>query len=279
MVGTMTRLASVIALLLMTGTARAQSRQDVLGQAREAYNAQRYDEAIRLAGQARAVPALSAPAAVVLARASLERYRQTAQPADLVTAREALRTVAASALEPRDQVELLVAVGISLYLDEDIAFGDRFSAAAEAFEGALGRAGLLDPNSRDLLFEWWAGSLDRQAQQGPESGRRVVYARVLAAAEKALAADVAAVSASYWLAAAARGCDDLSRAVGAAAAGWIRAGSMGARGAILRADLDRLMVQVVLPERARELAPGADPRPVFAQLESQWRDLKQKWGG
>src|SRR6187455_842117 len=126
MVGTMTRLASVIALLFMTGTAWAQSRQDVLGQARQAYNAQRYDEAIRLAGQARAVPALSAPAAVVLARASLERYRQTAQPPDLVTAREALRTVSASALEPRDQVELLVAVGISLYLDEDIAFGDRF---------------------------------------------------------------------------------------------------------------------------------------------------------
>jgi len=270
--------AGALAFTLMGGVAWAQGRQNLLVQARQAYNSQRYDEAIRLAGQARGVPALSAPAAVVLARACLERYRQTAQPADLVTAREAVRTVSATALEPRDQVELQIAIGVSLYLDDEGALGDRFSAAAEAFERALGRASLLDARSRDLLFEWWAGSLDRQAQQGPESGRRNIYERVLAAAEKELATDPAAASASYWLAAAARGTDDLSRAVGAAASGWIRAGSMGPRGASLRADLDRLMLQVVLPERARELAPGADPRPVLAQLETEWRDLKQKWG-
>src|SRR6185369_1788979 len=118
--------------------------------------------------------------------------------------------VSAIALEPRDQVELQIAIGVSLYLDDEGALGDRFSAAAEAFERALGRASLLDARSRDLLFEWWAGSLDRQAQQGPESGRRNIYERVLAAAEKELATDPAAASASYWLAAAARGTDDLS---------------------------------------------------------------------
>ena len=276
--------SGAVALVLMTGGLMAQGRTSTptptaLTQARQAYNAQRYDEAIQLATQARATPALAAAASVVLARAHLERYRQTFQPPDLVAAREALRTVrSASGLEPRDEVELLVGIGISLYLDEESGLGDRFSAAAEAFESALGRATLLDARSRDLLFDWWAGSLDRQAQQGPDSGRRAIYQRLLTGAEKELAADHAAASASYWLAAAARGADDLVRARGAATTGWIRAGAMGPRGVALRVDLDRLMTQVVLPERARELAPGADPRPVLAQLESQWRDLKQKWG-
>src|SRR5262245_10153907 len=100
MVGTGRRLAVAMVLVLMGGSAWAQGRPNPLVQARQAYNAEQYDEAIRLARQAREVPALSAPAAVVLARASLERYRQTAQPADLALARETLRTVSASALGP-----------------------------------------------------------------------------------------------------------------------------------------------------------------------------------
>ena len=67
------------------------------------------------------------------------------------------------------------------------------------------------------------------------------------------------MSATYWLAAGARGIDDLPRALGAAVAGWVRAGTFGARGEALRDDLDRLIVQVILPERAQQLAFGADP--------------------
>jgi hypothetical protein len=128
-----------------------------------------------------------------------------------------------------------------------------------------------------LLFDWWAGALDRQAQQDAEGSCRTVYARILDGAERELAHDDGAASASYWLASAARGVDDLPRALGAAAAGWMRAATLGARGEALRVDLDRLVRQVILPERARELSTGTDPRPTLALLEGQWQDFTDKW--
>jgi hypothetical protein len=250
---------------------------DPLDQARQLYNQQRYEDAIRVAADARQVPALADPAAVVFARAHLERFRLLRNRQDLMAARDALKTVTASALTARDRVELLIALGEILFLDDESTLDDRFSAAAEQFEVALAHAEVLDVHGRDRLFDWWAGSLDRQAQQGPESARGGLYARVLDRAEAELARDPGAVSASYWIAAAAGGVDDTARAVGAASAGWVRAGSLGERGLALRADLDRLMRQVILPERARDLATGADPRPTLTLLERQWTQFKEKW--
>jgi hypothetical protein len=250
---------------------------DPLDLARRLYNEQRYDEAIRVADEARQVPALAHPAAIVFARAHLERFRLLRDRQDLVDAREALKSIEASALNSRDRVELLIALGETLYFDDESTLDDRFSAAAEQFEVALAHAEVLEARARDLLFDWWAGALDRQAQQGPESARGSIYARVLTGAEAELARDPGAGSASYWLAAAARGTNDMARAVGAASAGWVRAGSLGERGLALRADLDRLMRQVILPERAREIATGADPRPTLILLEGQWTQFKEKW--
>lgn len=251
---------------------------NVMEQARIAYNQQRYPDAIRLADEARRLPAWLHSANVVFARAHLERFRQSFDREDLVAAREALRGVDGTTLTPRDRVDMLIALGQALYLDDEYSLDDRFSAAAEQFEIALGQAELLDARGRDLLFDWWAGSLDRQAQQGPETDRIGLYRRILARAEQELASQQASASPSYWLAAAARGANDLPRAVGAAMAGWIRAVSaLGPRGADLQHDLDRLMMQVILPERARELATDADPRPTLALLEGQWAQVKQKW--
>jgi hypothetical protein len=271
----MTHRAAIFLLALAT---MAQTKApDPLAQARQFYNDQHYDDAIRAARDARAVPALAPAASVVFARAHLERYRQSGLAADLDAARDALKTVQASALSPRDAVELLIALGESLYLDDQYSLDDRFSAAAEQFEVALGHADLLDAPSRDLLFDWWAGSLDRQAQQGEEAGRPAIYARIVTRAEQELAHDGAVASASYWLAAASRGVNDLVRAIGAASAGWVRAATLGPRGESLRVDLDRLMRQVILPERARELSPGTDPRPAFALLQGQWQQLTDQW--
>lgn len=262
-----------LALCLM-----AQSRPvDPLSQARDHYNHGRYDDAIRLAGDLRAVPALEQAASVVYARAHLERFRQTSQAADLDVARDVMKTIDAQALDERDRVELLVALGTSLYLDEAYSFDDRFSAAAEQFELALAHADLLDARSRDQLFDWWAGSLDRQAQQGPEAGRRLLYQRILDRAEQELARDGYAAAPSYWLAASARGVNDLTRAMGAAVAGWVRAASLGPRGDGLRLDLDRLMRQVILPERAREMVPEGDAYPALWLLEKQWQQVREKW--
>jgi hypothetical protein len=282
---TLTRRSIMIRLALCLGlfgfpTGRALGQvatPDLLEQARVAYNQERYGDAIRLATDARRQIALAVPATVVFARAHLEQFRRSNDPASLVAAREALRGVDAAKLPARDRVELLIALGESLYLDDEHSLDDRFSAAAEQFEVALGQADTLDEHSRDLLFDWWAGSIDRQAQQGPETDRAALYGRVLTRATDELDRNPSAAAASYWLAAAARGTGDLPRAVGAAMAGWVRAGALGERGLELRVDLDRLMLQVILPERARELASEADPRPTLQLLETQWMQTKQKW--
>lgn len=250
---------------------------DALTQARDFYNNQQYDDAIRLAREARTVPATAPAATVVFARALLERFRQTSQAPDLDLARNALKGIDLEALSGRDRVELIVALGASLYLDQSYQFDDRFSAAAEQFELALAHADLLDARSRDQLFDWWAGSLDRQAQQGGEAARRVVYERILVRAEQELAHDGHSAAAAYWLAASARGVGDLTRAMGAAVAAWVRAASLGPRGDALRLDLDRLMQQVILPERAREMVPSGDAHPTLALLEQQWQQVREKW--
>jgi hypothetical protein len=263
----------VLSLALM-GQAKAP---DALAQAREFYNAGQYDDAIRLAREARTVPAFEPAATMVFARALLERYRQSSQEADLDLARNALKRIDVEALDARDRVELAIAFGISLYLDQSYNLDDRFSAAAEQFELALARADLLDARSRDQLFDWWAGALDRQAQQGSEAARRPIYERILARAEQELAHDSSSSAATYWLAASARGVGDIIRAMGAAVAGWVRAASLGDRGAELRLDLERLMRQVILPERARQLVPNGDAHPTLALLEQQWLQVQEKW--
>lgn len=249
---------------------------DALVRARQFYNDQKYDAAIAAATEARRVPGAASAAALVLARAHLERYRQTAEPGDLVAARDALAAVRPADLSAREQSELFVGLGESLYLD-GCADGC-FSGAAEMFDLALGRAEAAGAeDARDTILEWWAGALDRQAQFGPEAARRPIYERVLARAESELKRRDGSTVAAYWLMAAARGTGDLERAWGAAVAGWVRAPYLGTRGVALRADLDRFVIQVLLPERARQLAPDGDPRPVFERLLAQWLEIKAKY--
>jgi hypothetical protein len=267
---------SVIALMATASAAQAPPA-DPLAEARQLYNAHQYDAAIALSAEVRRRPDLTAAATVIFARAHLEKYRLAGQPLDLGEARDALRSVDAARLPPREEVEYIVGLGECLYFDDEYAFDDRFSAAAELFEVALARADLLDETSRDLLFDWWALALDRQAQLGLEDERAGVYARVVARAEAELARKPASLSATYWLAAAAFGADDVTRAWGAAVAGWVRAVSFGDRGTGLREDLDRLMVRTILPARARKLVVDGDPRPVLASLEVQWNQIKDRW--
>ncbi len=267
-----------VGLLLMATAAFAQApAADPLAEARRLYNERRYEEAAKAAADARTRPELASPASVVYARSLIERYRETTERAAIDQARAALSGVDLARLGRRDALEYVIGLGLTLFLDDQFSLGDRFSAAAAQFELALTFADVLDEASRDALFEWWALSLDSQAQQGPESGREHVYARILEAAEREVRISEKSASAAYWLAAAARGVDDLPRALGAATAGWIRAGSMGTAGARLRNDLNTLVVEVILPERARQLAPNIDPKPALSFLSAQWEELKTKW--
>ena len=88
--------------------------------------------------------------------------------------------------------------------------------------------------------------------------------------------DAGSTPASYWLAAAARGAGDLDRAWQAAIAGWVRASLAQDRGAALRADLDRLVTQAIVPERAARLKT-ADVRQAVAGMQNEWTAFKAGW--
>jgi hypothetical protein len=269
--------STLLAVALLLTALPASAQMPVVGplhQARVAYNEGRFDDAITAAEAAREVPGLANDAAVVLARARLERFRSDrGELADLPAARALLKEVDPSRLAPGDHVEYLVGLGEALYLDEPPQFG----AAAEFFEIALARLDApADAASRELVFEWWAGALDRLAQFSPESDRRLVYDRLLAGAASERARDDTSPVAWYWLAVASRGHGDVERAWSQAVAAWIRTVDAGARGSRVRAELDLLVTEVILPERAVRLAPG-DARSAVPWLQAEWTEIKRRW--
>ncbi|HXT70930.1 MAG TPA: hypothetical protein VN700_14310 [Vicinamibacterales bacterium] len=266
--------AAALSLVLFSAVAEAQA-VDPLMQARRAYNDKQFDAAIASAEQARKLPAQANPAAVVLGRAYLERFQSNRNPADLAAARTAFSGVKSEELTPSDRTDFLVGLGVSLYVDD--CTGVCLSAAAEFFDLALIAGGSPDAAARETVFEWWATSLDHQAQFEPDDGRVQIYRRILDRAEAERMRDINSASATYWIAAASRGVGDFSRAWGAAVAGWVRARYFGPRGEALRNDLHQFVYDVLLPERAKQLAPDTDPRPQLELLRKQWTDLTEKY--
>ena len=90
-------------------------------------------------------------------------------------------------------------------------------------------------------------------------------------------------AAGYWLAAAARASGDIERAWHAALAGWLRATLADDRGAALRADLDRLVNQAIIPERVAKLAKtdpsarGDSLKDAQAAMVAEWEAFKKAW--
>lgn len=263
-----TRIAGL--LIVITTVTAQKAATDPVGRARSAYNAEQFDQAIAAAREAVKTPATANTGALVLARALLGRFRVQRVALDLEQARAALKQVAADKLSPNDYGEYLVAQGLTLYLD-GCADGC-YSGAAEMFAMALPRA--ADAAERERVFEWWAAALDRQALYGtPETDRVAIYRRLLDGAATELVKQDGALSASYWLCAAARGAGDLERAWGAAVFAWTRAGGFGERGKTLRTDLDKFVRDVLLPERARL---EADPPQAYKRMLEHWEEIKKK---
>jgi tetratricopeptide (TPR) repeat protein len=258
------------------GTVALAAEPPALAKARAAYNAADFQGAIEAASLLRQQPQWADAAALVIARSHIERYRRTADPSDLTTARETLGSIRAAALEARDHVDLIVGLGQALYL------GELFGAAAELFETALARAQLLtqadrmSQADRNQLLDWWATALDREAQSQAPDKRGRVYARITERAERALAEDPANPVANYWLAVAARGTGDLDRAWSAAIAAWIRASLDRPHAEQLRVDLDRLVSQALVPERARTRA-ARENEDAIAVLREEWDRVKEHW--
>ena len=253
----------VAALVLAVGIPALAAEHPALAKARALYNAADYDGAIASAALARGPRASTDAAALVAARSHLERFRLRADPADLAAARDAFAAVRASSLSPRDQLDLLVGLGQSLYL------ADNFGAAAELFATALSRAADLGHRDRVMLLDWWANALDREAQRRPADRRAPVYDRVVMKMEAELRDDPGNAAANYWLAAAARGTGDLDRAFDVAVAGWVRSTLAPDTSATIRADLDRLVTQGLIPERSRVRSAR--------DVQAEWEAVKMQW--
>jgi hypothetical protein len=200
----------------------------------------------------------------------LERFRQNTDPAELTAAREALRAVDARAIDQRERIELTIGLGETLYLS------DRFGPAAELFQWALDRSVTLGPVAHERLLDWWGTALDRLAQGQAREARDATYRRVLQRMEQELALDPGLAPAAYWLTAAARGVGDLERAWNAAAGAWVGALLARDRGASLRADLDRLVTQAIIPERAARLQLK-DSNQATAGMLAEWEAFKASW--
>ena len=136
---------------------------------------------------------------------------------DLAAARDALNAIRPAVLSPRDQVDLLIGLGQSLYLT------DLFGPAADLFDTALERGAPLSARDRAMLLDWWATAVDREAQAGTPERRLRLAAQIAARMEEELRRDPGSAPANYWLAVAARAAGDLDAAWDAAVAAWVRA--------------------------------------------------------
>jgi hypothetical protein len=152
------------------------------------------------------------------------------------------------------------------------------------FESVRQRSSLLGTPAHERVLDWWATSVDRHAQTRPPDERPAIYARVLDRMNEEIAEYPGSTAAGYWLAAAARSGGDIERAWHASLAGWLRATLADDRGAALRADLDRLMTQAIIPERAAKVAGKSDPpakgdllKEAQTAMIAEWDAFKKAW--
>lgn len=258
-------------LLLMAVTSVAAARgPDSLTAARRLYNQGQFDQALEAARPAASNPSTMSSARLVMGRSRLERYRQAPGARELDDARGDFHAVDPRALNSSERIELQVGLGELLY------FEDRFGVAAELLDPVVDVSATLGPEAHERALDWWATALDRQAQAQPPAERPPAYVRITERMAQELRRDPTSAPASYWLTASARAAGDLDRAWAAAWAGWIRATLGRDRGVALRADLDKLVTQAIIPDRAARV-PTRDRRQAAASMTAEWESFKKIW--
>jgi hypothetical protein len=262
---------SVALLLALLAIASPAGAADPLAEARRLYNRGQYEAAERMAKEAVQVQGQSDGARIVLGRVQLERHRQTGDMADLEAARESLRSVDPRPLDAGQRIELLIGLAEALYLE------NRFGAAAALFDSVSDASASLGTSAHERVLDWWATSLDRYAQTRPVEERQSIYTRIATRMNSEIVLHPGSTPAGYWLAAAARAGGDPEIAWQHAFAGWVRAALAEDRGAALRADLDRLVVQAIIPERAAKLAGRSDSKLAQSGMVSEWEAFKAGW--
>lgn len=241
-----------------------------LARARTLFNERQFDGAIEAALVAQKTPATQDAATVVLALAHLERYRERANPADLSAARSALGTVRVTALDARDNIDFLLALGEALFFEDD------YGAAAQMFESGLEGAIAHGPIAGEAMLDWWGSAVERHADGLARNERAAAFRRLRDRMMKELSRDPGSAAAGYWVAVATRGAGDPVAAWDAAIAGWVRARLATSRAANLRADLDKLMLEGIIPDRVRLLAPERRAE-AESSLRADWAVVKERW--
>jgi hypothetical protein len=261
----------VLALLIVCGpSASADATRADLARARSFYNQRMFDQAIEAAAVAQKTPTTANAATVVLARAHLERFRERADPSDLAAARAALGSVVSGDLEDADRVDFLMALGQALFLQDD------YGAAARLFESGLSSAESIGATPHEAMLDWWGSSVERYAESLERDKRPAVFARLADRMGVELAHHPDSGAAGYWSVVAARGSGDPVTAWDAAIASWVRARMAGTRSATLRADLDKLVLEGIIPDRARLVPPDRREQET-AELRAEWELTKQRW--
>jgi len=248
----------------------AEAQRADLAKARSLYNSRQFDAAIEAAVVAQKTPAIADSATVVVALAHLERYRERANPDDLAAARIALGTVRVSNLDARDHVDLLMALGEALFFEDD------YGAAATLFESGVDTAIAQGPETGEAMLEWWGSAVERHADALDRDARVAAFRRLRERMSSELSRRPSSAAAAYFLVVAIRGGGEPADAWDAAIAGWVRARLAGARSASLRADLDKLMLEGIIPDRVRAMA--ADKRAqAESDLRAEWAVVKERW--
>lgn len=252
-------------LIMAAGLAGpAWAADDPLARARQLYNDRRFELAVQAAEEARTADR-SDSVDLIVARAALERFRESASPEDLTMARERLRRLNPERLNAGERTEYLVGLGEHLFLE------GTSGAAAGVFDSVLASRYPLSDAARERILDWWATAIDRDARPRAELDRRPIYQRLSERMRDELALNPNSAVAPYWLAAAAGGLGDYQAAWDAAMAAWVRSPLNADHGATLRQELDQLVTRVLVPLRAR-----ASAQPPESVLQ-EWDAFKVKW--
>lgn len=258
-----------VAVVLVLAVPAAAQRAD-LAKARSLYNQRQFDAAIEAAVVAQKAQSTADAASVVLARSHLERYRERANPDDLSAARTALGTVRVSNLDARDNVDFLMALGEALFFEDD------YGAAATLFESGIDRAIAHGAETGEAMLDWWGSATERHADSLDREPRINAFKHLRERMNRELSRDPSSAAAAYWVVVATRGTDQAAEAWEAAIAGWVRARLAGANSAKLRADLDKLVIEGIIPDRVRAMAPDKRAQGE-SELKGEWAVVKERW--
>jgi len=261
---------ALVTLVLAAAAEPALANRADLARALALYNDRQFDQAIDAALAARKTPETQDAASIVLARALLERYREAVDPADLSAARDALGSVRTGVLDSRGRLEYLLAVGQALFLE------DEFGAAANLFASGIEPGHGLDPELGESLLDWWGSPVERQADASNPDVRKALFADLAAAMRRQLVNHPESAASPYWVAAALRGSGDSLAAWNAATAAWARARLAGSHSATLRADIDKLVLEGIIPDRVKSLT-STDRVLAELQLRAEWELFKERW--